>query len=171
MHRIAKAGAAVMLAASTTVAAAGVIYEAQGNIYEVETVSGLLSNLRPTVENQPWFGDENLARALANEVGISLGVPNNVGLYGPMFATFVYDGVLADYTAGWVYYPSRHGLPEDDRAQRTNFSYSNTWTFAVGRLVGPGPEPVPEPPHLAFVALAAMLLARRIRLQQPRAPL
>jgi hypothetical protein len=163
MHRIAKAGAAVMLAAGTTVAAAGLVYEAQGNIYEVETVSGLLSNLRPTVESQPWFGDEILARALANEVGISLGVLNSAGLYGPMFATYVYDGVLADYTAGWVYYPLRQGLPEDDRAQRMNFSYSNTWTFAIGRLVGPAPATVPEPPHLAVVALAAMLLARRIK--------
>lgn len=161
MHRIAKACAAVLLAASAKGAAAGLIYEARGNLYDIETVSGQLSTLRPTIESQPWFGDKDLARALANEVGTSLGVLNSAGMYGPMFATSIYDDVLADYTTGWVYYPNRPGLPEDNRAQNVNFSYSNTWTFAIGTFVGAVPATVSEPPHLAFVALAAMLLVRR----------
>lgn len=161
MNFLAKASAAFVLAASASVATAGVIYEAQGNLYDIETVSGLLSNLRPTIESQAWFADEDLARALANEVGSSLGVLNVARMYGPMFATSIYDGAGADYTTGWVYFPNRSGLPDDDRAQSMNFSYSNTWTFAVGSLVGPAPAAVPEPPHLLFVGLAAMLFARR----------
>lgn len=144
MNFLAKASAAFALAASASVATAGVIYEAQGNLYDIETVSGLLSNLRPTIESQAWFADEDLARALANEVGSSLGVLNVARMYGPMFATSIYDGAGADYTTGWVYYPNRSGLPDDDRAQSMNFSYSNTWTFAVGSLVGPAPAAVPE---------------------------
>lgn len=161
MSLIAKACATVLLAASASGATAGVIYEAQGNLYDIETVSGLLSNLRSTIKNQAWFADDDLARALANEVGSSLGVLNVAGMYGPMFATSIYDGVLADYTTGWVYYPNRPGFPKDNRAQSMDFIYSNTWTFAVGSLVGPAPATVPEPPDLAIVALAAMLFARR----------
>lgn len=161
MSLIAKACATVLLAASASGAAAGAIYEAQGNLYDIETVSGLLSNLRSTIESQAWFADEDLARALANEVGSSLGVLNVAGMYGPMFATSIYDSVLADYTTGWVYYPNRPGLPKDNRAQSMNFSYSNTVTFAVGSLVGPAPATLPEPPDLAIVALAAMLFVRR----------
>lgn len=160
---IAKVYAAVMLAVAATGSAAGAIYEAQGNLYEVETVSGLLSALRPTIESQPWFGDGDLARALSNEVGASLGVVNTAGMYGPMFATSIYDGALSDYTTGWVYYPNWPGRQEDDRAQSVNFGYSNTWTFAVGNFVGPVPAAVPEPSHLVFVALAAMLLVRCLR--------
>lgn len=161
MNFIAKVCATVALAASASVATAGVIYEAQGNLYDIDTVSGLLSNLRSTIESQAWFADEDLARALSNEVGTSLGVLNVARMYGPMFATSIYDGVGADYTTGWVYYPNRPGLPDDDRAQIMKFSYSNTWTFAVGNLVGPAPAAVPEPPHLLLVGLAAMLFARR----------
>ena len=69
MRLIAKACATILLAASASGAAAGVIYEAQGNLYDIETVSGLLSNLRSTIEAQAWFADESLARDLANEVG------------------------------------------------------------------------------------------------------
>ncbi|MCB1962834.1 MAG: hypothetical protein KDF24_06665 [Rhodocyclaceae bacterium] len=161
MRLIAKACATILLAASASGAAAGVIYEAQGNLYDIETVSGLLSNLRSTIEAQAWFADESLARDLANEVGRSLGLPNTAGMYGPMFATSIYDGAVADYTIGWIYYPNRPGLPEENRAQSHSFGYSNTWTFAVGSLVGPVPSMVPEPPQLAFVALAAMLLVGR----------
>lgn len=165
MNFLAKACATLVLAASASVATAGAIYEAQGNLYDIETVSGLLSDLRPTLESQAWFADEDLARALANEVGSSLGVLNVARMYGPIFATSIYDGVGADYTSGWVYYPNRPGLPDDDRAQSMNFGYSNTWTFAVGSLVGPAPAPaaVPEPPHLLLVGLAAMLFARRCK--------
>tara|TARA_R110001583_G_scaffold31978_2_gene109001 strand:+ start:8491 stop:8988 length:498 start_codon:yes stop_codon:yes gene_type:complete len=163
MNFIAKFCATVLLAASASGATAGVIYEAQGNLYDIETTSGLLSSLRSTIESQAWFANEDLARTLANEVGSSLGVLNVAGMYGPMFATSIYDGVGADFTTGWVYYPNRAGLPDDDRAQSMNFSYSNTWTFAVGSLVGPAPAAVPEPPHLVLVGLAAMLFARRLK--------
>lgn len=163
MSLIAKACATVLLAASASGATAGVIYEAQGNLYDIETVSGLLSSLRSTIEHQAWFADDDLARALANEVGSSLGVVNVAGMYGPMFATSIYDGVLADYTTGWVYYPNRPGRPKDDRAQSMNFIDSNAWTFAVGSLVGPASAAVPEPTDLSIVALAAMLFVRRTK--------
>jgi len=159
MNFVAKACATVLLATSASGAMAGVIYEAQGNLYDIETVSGLLSNLRPTIESQAWFADEELARALANKVGSSLGVLNVAGMYGPMFATSIYDGAGADYTTGWVFYPNRSGVTYDDLAQSINFGYSNTWTFAVGSLVGPAPAAVPEPAHLVFVGLAVMLFA------------
>jgi hypothetical protein len=37
-------------------ASAGLIIQVNDNLYEMDTVSGLLSSHRATIENQVWFG-------------------------------------------------------------------------------------------------------------------
>jgi hypothetical protein len=163
VHLTTKACVALLLVATSAGATAGAIIETHGSVYEIETVTGLLSTHRSTIEGQVWFGDSNLARDLANELGTLMGTPNVVGTYGPMFAYYVYDGVLADYTKGWVYYPNRFGVPEDNRAQDNNASAGNYYTYAVGRVVGTVAATVPEPPYPALTALAALLLTSRLK--------
>ncbi|ACB52270.1 putative transposase [Crocosphaera subtropica ATCC 51142] len=56
-----------------------------GTDYEVSTVVGTYDNLSSTLSMTPWFGDENLARSAATQVGNALGLPNLNGSSGPYF--------------------------------------------------------------------------------------
>ena len=139
-------------------ASAGPVVNVNSNLYEIETVTGLLSTYRSTIVSQVWFGDSALARAIANEVGDQFRTPN-IGLYGPMFGHYVYDGVGADYTTGWVYTPSSFNLALDNRAQENNASAGNYYTYAIGRFVGAAE--VPEPSSISLLALGLFLLIGR----------
>jgi hypothetical protein len=129
-----------------------------GNLYEIGTVTGLLSDHRSTIESQVWFGNSALARTLANEVGTVFGTPNHQ-LYGPMFGYYVYDGIGADYTTGWVYTPDRYNLAEDNRAQVNNATAGNYYTYATGKYVGVAA--IPEPSSFLLFAFGLLMLIGR----------
>lgn len=139
---------------------AGPIVNVKGNLYEIEVIGNAAYQIRATLESQVWFGDLMLAQALSNEVGVSFGTPN-IGMYGPMFAHTYYDGPIADYATGFVYYANRFGNSPDNRAQENNFNASYGYSFAVGTFVGR--NEVPEPGTLSLVAFAALLVAGRLR--------
>ena len=145
-------------------ASAGPIVNVDGKLYDIETVTGLLSTHRSTIETQIWFGNNALAQTFANKVGTQLGTPN-YNLYGPMFGYYIYDGVGADYTTGWVYTPSRSGLDLTNRAQENNAGAGNYYTFATSRYLGVAE--IPEPSSIFLLALGALILGARkfIRLQ------
>lgn len=146
-------------------ACAGPIVNVKGDLYEIEVVGGLLYQVRSMLESQVWFGDPFLAQALSNEVGDAFGEPN-YGLYGPMFAHRIYDGVGADYTTGFVYYSSRLSNPPDNRAQENNAAAGAGYTFATGTYVGRAT--VPEPSTLSLLGISAIFLLGRGRIEQRR---
>ena len=139
-----------------TFASAGPVVTVSGNLYEIETVTGLLGYYQTTIESQVWFGNSELARTFANEVGNAFGTPN-YNLYGPMFAYDVYDGVGADYTMGWVYTPGRFNLEPGNRAQDNTASVGNYYTYATAQYLGT--TSVPEPSSVLFFAFGVALLA------------
>ena len=56
--------------------------------WDVTTVTGTFNTLQSQLEAQEWWGDKDLAIVFANELGASLGTPNNPlsGIYnGPYF--------------------------------------------------------------------------------------
>lgn len=68
--------AALTLASTTIAAHCAPSIEVNGNTYEIETVTGLLTEYRSTIENQVWFGNGELAQKFSNELGLLLGTPN-----------------------------------------------------------------------------------------------
>ena len=141
-------------------AAAAPSVNVEGRRYEIGTVTGLLSSYRETITTQIWFGNSELARAFSNKTANDFGVPN-YRLYGPMFAYYIYEGVGADYTTGWVYNPTRFVLPPENRAQNNNATAGNYYTYAVAKDLGP--VDIPEPSSLLLLTVGAfVLVARRI---------
>lgn len=139
-------------------ASASPIVDVEGRRYEIQTVTGLLSIHRETIASQVWFGNSELARTFANEVGNVLGIPN-YGIYGPMFSYYIYEGIGADYTSGWVYYTNRFQLPPGNRAQVNNATAGSYYTYAVAKDLGA--TEIPEPNSLTLLIAGAVLLVRR----------
>ena len=120
----------------TTKVFAGPIIEVEGNLYEMDTVTGVLSSHRLTIESQVWFGDDDLARVFANTVGTQISSPFNWGL-GPAFGFNIYDGPLADYTTSWFYKSTNHHLAVDNRAQVQNAA-AGVYASARQGVASPG---------------------------------
>lgn len=139
-----------------TTARAGLVVEAQGKLYEVGTVSGLLSTLRPVIEAQPWYGDSILAGDLANAVADQLGTQQHDQL-GPMFGFKIYDGIGADYTTSMVY------KMNVSQAQEQNAAAGVWINYATGRYIIASAVPEPSTPLLVITA-AALLVVRKMRL-------
>lgn len=139
---------------------AGLIIEVDDNIYEMTTVTGLLSEHRATIENQIWFGDSDLARQFSNELKTQLAAPFNWGL-GPVFGFEIYDGVGADYTKGWFYKPSNVHLNIDNRAQVQNATAGVYFTYAVAEHVGTINVPEPNPLYLFLLVLPYLFYQKR----------
>ena len=142
----------------TTKVLAGPIIEVQGNRYEMDTVTGLLSDQRSTIESQVWFGDSDLARLFANTLGTQISAPSNWGL-GPAFGYEIYDGPLADYTKAWFYKPTNYHLAVDNRAQEQNATAGVYFTYAVANYVGA--INVSEPSSLLLLSACMTLLIIR----------
>lgn len=155
MKRLVLALSCSLISAATS---AVPIVAVDGNLYEIGTVTGLLSDHRSTIESQVWFGNSALARTLANEVGTLFGTPNHQ-LYGPMFGYYVYDGVGADYTRGWVYTPGRYNVGDGKKAQDNNAAAGNNYTYAIGTHVGVAA--IPEPSSFLLLALGILILIGR----------
>ncbi len=115
-------------------ASAGPIIQVDDNLYEINTVTGHLSSHRSIIENQVWFGDRELARLFANELGTQLSLPN-FGQLGPAFGFSIYDGAGADYTVSWLYKPSNTHLDIDNRAQVQNATAGGYYTYAIAEQV------------------------------------
>lgn len=133
---------------------AAVIVEAHGGLYEIETTSGLLSTLKPTIKNQPWYGDSLLAGALANAVAEQLGTQQYSQL-GPMFGFHVYDGVGADYTTSMVY------KVNIGHAQEQNAPAGVWTTYATGKYVGVSAVPEPSATLLSLAAVITIAAFRK----------
>lgn len=144
----------------TTKIIAGPIIEVERNLYEMGTVTGLLSSHRSTIESQVWFGDSDLARVFANTLGTQLSTPFNFGL-GPAFGFEVYDGPLADYTTSWFYKPTNYHLAVDNRAQVQNATAGVYYTYAVAQNVGVAN--VSEPSSLILLPSSLIILFLRKR--------
>jgi hypothetical protein len=133
---------------------AAVIVEAHGGLYEIETTSGLLGTLKPTIKNQPWYGDSLLAGALANAVAEQLGRQQYSQL-GPMFGFHVYDGVGADYTTSMVY------KVNIGHAQEQNAAAGVWTTYATGKYVGASAVPEPSATLLSLAAVITIAAFRK----------
>lgn len=156
MKRLLLATAFLLL---TTKVLAGPIIEVENNLYEIETVTGLLSSHRSTIESQVWFGDSNLARVFANTLGTQISTPFNAGV-GPAFGFEIYDGPLAGYTTAWFYQPTNYHLAEDNRAQVQNAGAGVYYTYAVANHVGVAN--VSEPSSLVlFSVFPGLLMIRK----------
>ncbi|WP_136681173.1 hypothetical protein [Neptunomonas sp. XY-337] len=140
-------------------ASAGPIVQVYDNLYEINTVTGLLSTHRLVIEDQAWFGDSDLARIFANELGTQLSLPN-LGL-GPVFGFSIYDGVGADYTKGWFYNPRKPHQHENNRAQVQNAGAGVYYTYAVAKHIGVAE--VPEPNLFIIFVMACISMLFRVR--------
>ena len=150
----------ILLSVLSSKLLAGPIIQVQGNLYEMGTVSGLLSTHRTTIESQVWFGKSSLARTFANTLGTQLNAPFNFNL-GPAFGYEIYDGVLADYTKSWFYKPSNFHLEENNRAQLQNAGAGVYYTYAIATHVGV--SKVSEPgSFILFSMLVLVLLSRKV---------
>lgn len=137
-------------------AVAGPIIQIDGNLYKIDTYTGLLSTNRSTIESQVWFGDSSLARTFANALGVQSGLPN-FGQLGPAFGYEIYDGVGADYTTSWFYKPTNAHLDPDNRAQVQNAAAGVYFTYAVAEQIGV--VNIPEPKSYIMLLTGLILLS------------
>ena len=120
--------------------------------WDVSTVTGTFNTLQVQIEAQEWWGDRALAIVFANELGASLGTPNNPlpGLYyGPYFG---YDPYGSYNTWFIAYRPPSYVI--DSSISNT---FSGTWAVATRAAVPDSGSTA----ALLGVGVAALAFARR----------
>jgi hypothetical protein len=148
-----------LLVASTF--AAGVDVTVGGTEYNVTDVSlspGNSTDLT-TLENQPFWGNESLADSLAVAVAAGLGMPNNGGSWGPLFAwgPFTLNG-----------YPGVTGPTYIGGSEviTPNFvSDASTAYFAEATVVPSVPDALDTFNGLSIAAISMFVLRRYLRRQ------
>ena len=120
--------------------------------WDVTTVTGTFNTSQGQIEAQEWWGDRALAIVFANELGASLGTPNNPlsGLYyGPYLG---YDPYGSHNTWFIAYRPPSYVI--DSSISNT---FSGTWAVATRAAV---PD-TGSTAALLGVGVAALAFARR----------
>ena len=98
--------------------------------WDVTTVTGTFNTLQVQLEAQEWWGDRALAIVFANELGASLGTPNNplLGLYyGPYFG---YDP-YGSYNTWFIAYRAPSYVIDSSISN----TFSGTWAVATRAAV------------------------------------
>lgn len=78
-HAIMASIAAATLISTFANTAEAATVTVNGDMYEVTTQTGLISDFIPEIQSQTWFGDEALAEVFAFNLGDALGYPNFPG--------------------------------------------------------------------------------------------
>ncbi len=111
----------------------------QGDFHVMATLSGTFDELEMQLDDQPWWGDFDLAEVIAEEVADYFGLPNESDS-GPYFATGRTSG--GDGIAGCTYSNSSGNVFCSDALEPAN----RVFVFATGSRV-------PEPISLALMGL------------------
>ena len=79
-----------------------------GTDYEISTLLLNFNSNQEQLEAQPWFGSESLALSATTQVGVGLGAPNTLGIFGPFFAYEAREvGMETDFVSvGTVFGPN-----------------------------------------------------------------
>jgi hypothetical protein len=143
-----------------------------GKTYDITSFVGDTNPQNPNnvlndLKSQPWFGDFNLARELADLVGSQLGYPNN---NGPNCLRCQYSGILFAYainvtppapTDGGTFYTTSvatDNISDLNPIMTSGWNYG-TWTWAKGQEVsGSGSKAVPEPSEVGGIFLVGAAL-------------
>lgn len=122
----------------------------RGVAYDVTTISGSFTDLIVTLEQQVWYGDQDLAFGLAATVGPQLGDVN--GTVGPVFA---FDELSGGVRAALYFLGSR-------MTSIGRISASDTFAYAIASKAT-AVVPLPAPALLLLTALTAIAAIRLTR--------
>lgn len=152
--------AAAFVGAAAAAQAASVTVN--GTTYEIETVSGLFSDLRGTLESTPWFGDVSLTEDLVLAVGADLGLQTLGGTtFGPVFMALTND--ITQFAEIRAFDETE---PDDLFVGAIAYNNVITYEWAVGSV---STTPVPLPASLWFLLGGGAALAA-VRRKARRAP-
>lgn len=124
--------------------------DVRGVAYDVTTISGSFTDLIATLEQQVWYGDQDLAFELATTVAPQLGDVN-----GGAGAIFAFDELSGDVRAALYFFGS--GL-----TSIAPISASNTFVYAIASKAT-AVVPLPAPALLLLTALTAIAAIRLTR--------
>src|SRR5688572_17430361 len=92
-----RAGAlAFAIACLSATTARAVVVTVNSVQYDVTAITNTPTNLFPTLQTQPWFGNQSTVLDFAAAVGLQLGTPNVVAQF-PLGPLFVYSGNANNY--------------------------------------------------------------------------
>jgi hypothetical protein len=152
--------AAAFVAAASAAQATSVTLN--GTIYEIETVTGVFSDLRGTLESTPWFGDLSLTEGLVLAVGSDLGLQTlGIVTFGPLFLA------LTDDNTQFAEIRAFDDTQIDDLfGGAIGYTSVITYEWAVGSV---STTPVPLPASLWFLlgGGAALAVVRRNARRSP----